>query len=88
VDFPMPLWIFSGIVYFIRNWQYLHFVIATACASGLPIMIFIIPESPRWLVLHKRKNEAVQIFLKVKKTLVQLCILKCVSKTCTLILKQ
>ena len=65
LDFPTPFFIFCALIYFTRNWQHLHFVMAAACALGLPLLFLVVPESPRWLVMHNRKQEAVKIFLKV-----------------------
>jgi Sugar (and other) transporter len=31
----------------------------------LPLLFFVIPESPRWLILNNRKEEAITILLKV-----------------------
>jgi|FrelakmetLWP11LW_1041352.scaffolds.fasta_scaffold220677_2 hypothetical protein len=66
MDFPFSLYTFCTILYFTRNWQSLHYGVATACAMGLPLLYFLIPESARWLIMHNRKDEAVDIFLKVK----------------------
>ncbi len=65
IDFPAAFYIFCAILYFSRSWQNLHFVVAAACASALPLLFFVIPESPRWLILNNRKEEAITILLKV-----------------------
>ena len=65
IDFPMPIYIFCAILYFTRSWQALHFAVAGACTFGLPLLVFYLPESPRWLVMKNRKEEAMEIFLKV-----------------------
>ncbi len=71
VDFPLPLYIFCAILYFTRSWQNLHYAVATACAFGAPLLFFIIPESPRLLIMHNRKEEAIKIFLQVFLILLQ-----------------
>lgn len=68
MDFPIALYIFCAILYFTRDWQTLHFAVGTACAFGLPLLVFVIPESPRWLVMHNKKDEAIKIFLQVYMT--------------------
>ena len=65
MDFPIALYIFCAILYFTRDWQNLHFAVATVSAFGLPLLISVIPESPRWLVMHNKKDEAMNIFLQV-----------------------
>jgi hypothetical protein len=39
--------------------------VGAACASALPLLFFVIPESPRWLIMNNRKEEAIKILLKV-----------------------
>ncbi len=73
IDFPLPLYIFSVFIYFTRSWQNLHYITATACAFGLPLLYFVIPESPRWLIMHDRKEDALKIFLQVNFILMMLC---------------
>jgi hypothetical protein len=65
MNFSLSLYIFCAILYFTQNWQALHFEVATACSAGLPLLYFLIPESPRWLVMHNREEEAIEILLKV-----------------------
>ncbi len=42
-------------------------VIGLLCAAGL-IPYFWVPESPRWLILHGKKDEAVKVFETIAKT--------------------
>jgi hypothetical protein len=65
IDFPLAYYLFCLILYFTRSWQNLHYAIATACTFGIPLLFFVIPESPRWLIMHNRKEEAVKIYLQV-----------------------
>lgn len=51
----------------VYNWR-LNFVIATACALALLVSLIFLPESPRWLVEHGRKDEAAKILDRIHRT--------------------
>jgi sugar porter (SP) family MFS transporter len=45
-----------------ESWR-LMFAIGTLPAAGFLVLVFTVPESPRWLVIHKREEEAQQVLL-------------------------
>jgi MFS family permease len=49
------------------NWR-LNFVLATAVALMLLVSLTMLPESPRWLVEHGRKDEAAKILERIHRT--------------------
>jgi MFS family permease len=49
------------------NWR-LNFVLATAVALMLLVSLTVLPESPRWLVEHGRKEEAAKILERIHRT--------------------
>ncbi|RLL94972.1 hypothetical protein CFD26_103594 [Aspergillus turcosus] len=49
------------------QWR-LNFVISTAMALILLVSLYFLPESPRWLVEHGRKEEAAQILERLHRT--------------------
>ncbi|XP_053315803.1 solute carrier family 22 member 2 [Spea bombifrons] len=65
--FSVGLLILSGVAYGITNWRWLQLAIT------LPNFLFLtyywcVPESPRWLLSQKRKNEAKIIIQHIAKT--------------------
>ena len=55
------------IAYFSRDWQILMAVNAAYSVMILCVIIFLLPESPRYLVEKRRYAEARQIFIKMAK---------------------
>lgn len=49
------------------NWR-LNFIIATAAAAMLLLSLIVLPESPRWLVEHGRKEEAAKILERIHRS--------------------
>jgi hypothetical protein len=64
--FPITQFILCGVIYLFRDWMSLHLVIGLICACGL-IPWFWVPESPRWLIMHGKKDEAEKIFLEIAR---------------------
>jgi OCT family organic cation transporter-like MFS transporter 4/5 len=65
-DFPIAQFFLCGVIYLVRDWTSLHLVIGLICACGL-IPWFWVPESPRWLIMHGKKDEAEKIFLEIAR---------------------
>ncbi|XP_021380062.1 organic cation transporter protein-like [Mizuhopecten yessoensis] len=64
--FALGLVILSGIAYFIRHWKYIEIV----CAAPFSIVLaywWLLPESPRWLILKHRYEEATIVLQKAAR---------------------
>ncbi|RNA07109.1 organic cation transporter -like, partial [Brachionus plicatilis] len=57
----------GALAYFCRNHKSLSVIIA-AISLLIPAALWIVPESPRWLILQKRKTEALRILGKISKS--------------------
>lgn len=51
-----------ALIFSLRHWSDLHMYTGLLCCLGLPVFFFI-PESPRWLAVNNRKDEAEDVFL-------------------------
>ncbi|HZC36900.1 MAG TPA: sugar porter family MFS transporter [Chthoniobacterales bacterium] len=49
------------------NWR-LMFAFGILPAAALGVGIAVLPESPRWLLLHQRKNEALAVLARIRGT--------------------
>jgi MFS family permease len=55
------------LAYFVRDWQIINWVIAASTVVVTISIIFLIDESPRWLVSQGRYNEAFKILEKIAR---------------------
>lgn len=55
------------IAYLCRNHKSMSIIIAFVSVL-IPFALWIVPESPRWLILQKRKTEALRILRKISKS--------------------
>lgn len=53
--------------YYLRNWHHQNWFIAAYSVTILILVLFILPESPRFLVANKRYKEAAKILSKIAK---------------------
>ncbi len=60
-DFPIAAFLQVLLVYLNRHWSYLHLWTGVVCLCGIPSYFFI-PESPRWMAMNGRKEEAEKVF--------------------------
>ena len=67
-DFPFRTFLMVLLVYLNRHWSNLHLWTGVLCLCGLPFYFFI-PESPRWMVLNGRKEEAKEVFHGERSTI-------------------
>ncbi|XP_076058985.1 organic cation transporter protein-like isoform X2 [Oratosquilla oratoria] len=58
--------IWGGLGYFIRDWRWLQLAIALPSLTFFPSLWFL-DESPRWLLVKKRKEELLRILQKAAK---------------------
>ena len=56
--------ILSGVGYYYRTWRAVEGFLSILCIPTV-IGIFIMPESPRWLISKKKFPEAMQVFRKM-----------------------
>ncbi|CAE1142023.1 SLC22A4_5 [Acanthosepion pharaonis] len=63
--FPIAFIFMSLIAYFIRVWRLLVILISVPFILLALLMIWIVPESPRWLMSVKRKKQAGKILNKM-----------------------
>ncbi|KAK7085072.1 hypothetical protein SK128_006273 [Halocaridina rubra] len=66
IPFALGYMLIPGIAYFVRQWQWLQ-VALTFPSFYLLIYFWVLPESPRWLILHGRYEEALKIFKSAAK---------------------
>ncbi|XP_071957175.1 organic cation transporter protein-like [Antedon mediterranea] len=66
VYFCVGFLILAFLAYFIRAWRTLYLVVSI-CPGLLLLVYFFIPESPRWLLLQNRQEEAKNILQKIAK---------------------
>ena len=55
------------LAYFVRDWHLINIVIAVAVIVVTISFYFLADESPKWLVSHKRYNEALKVLNKMAK---------------------
>jgi OCT family organic cation transporter-like MFS transporter 4/5 len=55
------------IAYFIRNWQIINFIIAGLTTIVTILFFFLVEESPKWYVEHKKYEEALKVLQKIAK---------------------
>lgn len=62
--FALGIGLHAALAYFIPDWR--HYTIATAVLSALFIpLALLLPESPRWLLLHGQRPQARQVLLDI-----------------------
>ena len=54
-------------VYFKHNkdWFYLHFTLTSVGLLSFLVLMFFVPESPKWLLIKGRKAEAIEVFNRI-----------------------
>lgn len=55
------------LAYFIRTWRLLILIISLPCLPLALLYVWILPESPRWLLSIHKDKKAVQVFHKMAK---------------------
>lgn len=55
------------LAYYFRSHKSLSIIIA-AISILIPFVLWTVPESPRWLILQKRKTEALRTLRKISKS--------------------
>ena len=63
---PMSELVLCVIIYTTRHWTYIHIWAGVGILIPLPLYFFV-PESPRWLAINGRVNEAKEILLNIGK---------------------
>ena len=53
--------------YFLQHWQTLQIVLSLAVLALAPLVIFLLPESPRWLVANNQSEKALDVFRRGAK---------------------
>ena len=48
--------------YFLQHWQTFQITLSSLVFILAPLVVFILPESPRWLVAMNKTEEAMDIF--------------------------
>ncbi|XP_029955554.1 solute carrier family 22 member 13-like [Salarias fasciatus] len=66
-SFPVGLMILPGLAYLIPNWRILQMVLFSPLLIVLGIYFWILPESARWLITRRRKDEAIRLIRKTAK---------------------
>ncbi|GAB6030976.1 hypothetical protein CHUAL_007799 [Chamberlinius hualienensis] len=66
IPFGLGYLVLPAIGYYIRTWIMLQLIISLLTLS-LTAYFWILPESPRWLILHNRRDEAYHILRKTAK---------------------
>ncbi|KAH6929664.1 hypothetical protein HPB50_003805 [Hyalomma asiaticum] len=62
--FALGIGLHAALAYFITDWR--HYTIATALLSALFVpLALLLPESPRWLLLHGQRPQARQVLLDI-----------------------
>ncbi|KAL1417945.1 hypothetical protein MTO96_006011 [Rhipicephalus appendiculatus] len=62
--FALGIGLHAALAYFIPDWR--HYTIATAVLSALFVpLALLLPESPRWLLLHGQRPQARQVLLDI-----------------------
>jgi len=52
-------------LYISKNWLPLYILMLVLGVLGLLFMLFVAPESPKWLLVKGRKEEAIEVFNRV-----------------------
>ncbi|XP_071542892.1 organic cation transporter protein-like [Panulirus ornatus] len=64
--FSIGVMMLAAIAYFVREWRYLQLCISAPCLL-LGLSYWILPESPRWLMMKGRYQEGLEILTKGAK---------------------
>jgi hypothetical protein len=54
-------------VFLSREWFYLYFIMTFLGTVSYAIIILCVPESPKWLLLHNKTQEAIDSFNYISK---------------------
>ena len=54
--------ILALVAYLLQNWQTLQITLSALVFVLAPLVVFILPESPRWLVAVRKQEKAIDIF--------------------------
>ena len=65
-SFSIGFMALSGVAFFIRDFQSLQLVLAVPMFLTVSY-IFLVPESPRWLITQRRQVDAMKIFNRIAK---------------------
>merc|ERR1719429_726853 len=65
-SWPTCRLIIAGLVYWLRDWHW-HLRCISALVAVGSIILFWLPESPRWLIARSRMEEAKKILSEVSK---------------------
>ncbi|XP_076045157.1 solute carrier family 22 member 7-like [Oratosquilla oratoria] len=58
--------IYSTVAYFVRDWRFLQLALIFPALGYIPLLYFF-DESPRWLALHSRHNEALAVLRRATR---------------------
>ena len=56
----------SGLAYLLRKWRNLYYACAATCALVMICMLYL-PESPRWLLMIGKEDEANQVLKRIAR---------------------
>ncbi|CAD6232051.1 GSCOCG00001720001-RA-CDS [Cotesia congregata] len=69
IQYPVGTWVVLSIAYFMLDWRQFQLAL-TIFTIPMIILVWFIPESPRWLISQKRYDEAQKIIEKYRKIIV------------------
>ncbi|XP_043523359.1 organic cation transporter protein [Frieseomelitta varia] len=66
IGYALGMVIVSGVAYLLHEWRHIQLAISLP-ALLLLIQLWLMPESPRWLIAHNRRDEAKSLINKASK---------------------
>lgn len=67
IPWSVATMVYGLMAYWIRDWRWLQFAMAMQCVVLLPLMIWLVDESPRWLAVRGQHDKALIVLKRAQR---------------------